>query len=95
LSAKRNPNLSEYLAEEAVWFEDDNGGDVVKSVQKNFKTSEVEDQTPVTPMAGPYHARAERGMMNVMRAAFEAGWEAALGDERERVLAFRAWLKDV
>ena len=60
----------------------------MKSVQKNFRTGEVEDQTP-EPTGWD-----EGGMMNVLRQAFNAGWEAFHGAPT-REQAFLAWLKDV
>jgi len=68
----------------------------MKSVQKNFRTGEVEDQTP-EPTGWD-----EGGMMNVLRQAFNAGWVARpseswchLLEQGVQEASFRAWLKDV
>ena len=68
---------------------------VVKNVQKNFRTGEIEDQTPVTAMAGPQPAGYRRGMEAVLRQAFNAGWDARERSLVEKDRAFVLWAKDI
>ena len=77
----------------------------MKSVQKNFRTGKIEEQTPepagftlnVPPW--PHKNRAQaRGMENVLFSAFYAGWEAAIdldGEPGTAEAAFKAWAKDM
>jgi len=80
----------------------------MKSVQKNFRTGEIEDQAMERAahhqrLSGrevpdwPHKDRAAaRGMEAVLRQAFHAGWQArfdALHWDEDR--AFVLWAKDI